>query len=349
MIILFILSALHTGTFSIVAMDPQTQEWGIAVASRVLDAAYIVPWLHADAGACASQAMSNPYLGQRALEELSRGLNADKVLKNILAQDTAPEIRQIGIVDRDGKSAAHTGNECLAWAGHRTAQYVSIQGNILTGPEVVDSMLFAFQNTEGILAEKLLSALEAGERAGGDKRGKQSCGLYVVRKRGGFLGVDDRLVELKVVDNEQPVQELRRQYELWQYAFVAPAYIRLSDEEEKSSAIFLDRAYQLLIKALKANLESAEVYNSLAWEFALRKKYPKDVILAAQLAHELAPDDPNIMDTLAEAFYASGQYEKAVFWEKEALKREPDSEFFKTQLKKFGNALEQSKKTDKPE
>lgn len=339
MIVLFMLSAIGSGTFSIVAMDPQTQEWGVAVASRVLDAAYIVPWLQAGAGACASQASSNPYLGKWGLEELSKGLTAEEALNTVLARDTAPEVRQIGIVDQKGLSAAHTGSKCMAWAGHKTAECVSVQGNILTGPEVVDSMLSAFSVTEGILAEKLLSALEAGDRAGGDKRGKQSCGIYVIRKRGGYQGADDRLVDLKVVDNEEPIKELRRQYELWQYSFVAPAYIRLSDEEKGSSDVFLERAYKLLIKALKANLQNAEVYNSLAWEFALRKKYPRDVIIAASLAHELAPDDPNIMDTLAEAFFSAGEFDKAIYWEKEALKKEPDNDFFKDQLKKFKKAL----------
>lgn len=324
-----------SGTFSICARDPGTGELGIAVASRVLDAGYVVPWLKAGVGAVASQALSNPFLGPRGLEEMAAGCSAEEALKTVLARDSAAENRQVGIVDRQGRSAAFTGRKCNAWAGHRTAADYSVQGNILTGPEVVDSMAAAFERTTGPLAGRLLAALEAGEKAGGDKRGRQSAALYVVVHRGGYLGADDRLVDLKVVDSQAPVQELRRQYELWQYAFLAPAYIRLSDEAKPSGDKYLAKAYDLMIKAQKSGLESAEVFNSLAWEFATRKKYPRETILAALAAHELDPDDPNIMDTVAEAYYANAEYDKAILWETRALELDPRNEFFKEQLEKF--------------
>jgi len=325
-------------------MDPETDEWGVAVASRVFDVGYIVPWLEAEVGAVATQAWANPYIGPWALEGLSQGKTADEVLKIILEKDTMPEDRQVGIVDSQGKSASYTGQNTNAWAGHKTAPFVSVQGNILTGPEVVDSMLAVFQRTEGPLAERLLSALEAGEAAGGDSRGKQSASLIVVRKRGGYQGVDDRLVDLKVVDNPEPVQELRRQYEMWQYNFLGPAYLRLADEEKDKEEAFFKKAHSLLLKALESELESPEVYNSLAWEFALKKKYPEETLEAAKRAHELAPDDANIMDTLAEAYFAAGNYEQAVYWEKKALEIEPDNGFFKKQLSKFQKALKNIEK-----
>jgi uncharacterized Ntn-hydrolase superfamily protein len=323
------------GTFSIVARDPQTGEFGVAVASRVVDAGYIVPWLKADAGAIASQALANPYLGVWGIEELVQGKSAEEVLKDVLARDSAFENRQFGVVDKDGKSAAFTGKNCQNWAGHKTGDNFTIQGNILTGPEVVDSMDAVFGRTSGPLAERLLCALEAGEKAGGDKRGRQSAALYVVVKRGGYQGADDRLMDLKIVDNADPVKELRRLYELWQFTFMAPAYIRLSDEDKEKSDIYLARAHDLLMQALKSGLDSPEVFNALAWEFALRKMYPRETILAATLAHELAPDDPNIMDTMAESYYANGEAKKALYWENEALKKDPGNEFFKGQLKKF--------------
>jgi len=323
------------GTFSIVAMDPQTDEWGIAVASRVLDVGYVVPWAKAEVGAVASQALSNPYIGPRVLEALEAGKSADEALEMALAMDTIPEDRQVGIVDRHGNSASHTGTTTNAWAGHKNAPYVAVQGNILTGPEVVDSMLAVFQRTEGPMAERLISALEAGEDAGGDNRGKQSAAIIVLTKRGGYLGVDDRLVDLKVVDNAEPVQELRRQYELWQYAFMAPAYLRLADEKANKEKIYLARTRSLLMKALASGIESPEVYNSLAWEFALRKKYPEATLEAARKAHALAPDDANIMDTVAEAYYAAGYYEEAVQWENKALEIDPENAFFEKQLNKF--------------
>jgi uncharacterized Ntn-hydrolase superfamily protein len=327
------------GTFSIVAMDPETHEFGVAVASRVLDVGYIVPWVKADVGAVATQAYSNPFFGPWALEELSKGKSAAEALRAVLEKDTLPEDRQIGIVDKNGQSVSHTGNGTTAWAGHRNGPNVAVQGNLLTGPEVVDSMFAVFTRTEGPLAERLLSALEAGEKAGGDSRGKQSASLVVMTKRGGYLGADDRLVDLKVVDHQEPVTELRRQYELWQYAFMAPAYLRLAGEQQNKEDLFLKKTHALLTKALQSDLESPEVYNSLAWEFALLKKYPEETLQAAKKAHALAPEDANIMDTVAEAYYAAGKYEEAVKWETDALQIEPDNPFFLGQLEKYKNAL----------
>ncbi len=339
-IILILVCLAGYGTFSIVAMDPQTDEWGVAVASRVLDVGYVVPWVDAEAGAVASQALSNPYLGPRILEALKQGKSAEEALKSVLAKDTIPEDRQVGVVDKNGRSASHTGATTNAWAGHRNAPLVAVQGNILTGPEVVDSMLAVFQRTQGPLAERLVSALEAGEKAGGDSRGKQSAAIVVLTERGGYLGVDDRLVDLKVVDNPEPVQELRRQYELWQYAFMAPAYLRLADEKPERTEMYLSKTYALLLKALESESTSPEVYNSLAWEFALRQKYPEQTLEAALKAHALAPEDANIMDTVAEAYYAAGDYREAVEWERRALKIDPVNEFYKNQLAKFLSALE---------
>jgi len=337
--LLLIFSIPTYATFSIVAMDPETEEWGVAVASKVPDVGYVVPWIKPGVGAVATQAYSNPYFGPWALEILSKGNSADEVLELILKKDSIPERRQVGIVDNDGKSAAHTGENTLAWAGHKTAPFVSVQGNILTGPEVVDSMFTVFQRTEGPLAERLLRALEAGENAGGDKRGKQSAALYVMRKKGGYQGVDDRLVDLKVVDNPEAVGELRRLFEMWKYLFMAPAYLRLADEEKDKADVFLKTTYSLLLMALSSDIKDPEVYNNLAWEFALRKKYPEETLQAAKKAHALAPEEANIMDTLAEAYYVVGDFEKAIYYEKKALEKEPNDEFYKKQFKKFEDAL----------
>ncbi|RKX69075.1 fimbrial assembly protein FimA [candidate division WOR-3 bacterium] len=320
-------------TFSIVAVDSETGEVGIAVASKVFDVGYIVPWLEAEYGGVASQAYANPFLGPWILSSLSRGKPAGEALRIALSRDTMPEVRQVGVVDRHGYSAAHTGRDCLAWAGHRTGRWVSVQGNILTGPEVVDSMFAVFIRTKGPLAERLLAALEAGDRAGGDRRGRQSAALYVVRKRGGYQGADDRLVDLKVVDNPEPIKELRRLYDSWQYTFLAAAYLRLANEEGKD--VFLRRARKLAETALVSTLKDPYLYNNLAWEFALKRIYPDLTLKLAHRAHELAPEDANIMDTMAEAYYAAGNWRMAIHWEKKALEKEPENEFFKKQLRRF--------------
>jgi len=238
-------------------------------------------------------------------------------------------------VDKEGNAAAHTGKATLDWAGHRTAQCVSVQGNILVGPAVVESMLEQFQGSNGPLGARLLSALEAGEKAGGDKRGKQSAALHVVRRRGGYQGVDDRLVDLKVADNRHPITELRRLYEKWQFAFLVPAYSRLADEEGDKSGIFLGRVHGLLVSALESDVDDPEAFNSLAWELALRREFPEQTLAAARRAHDLAPEAPHIMDTLAEAFYAAGMHDEAIHWEQEALRRTPDDGSLKKQLAKF--------------
>ncbi len=338
-IFLFVFGFNSMGTFSIVAIDPMTEEYGIAVASKVFDVGYIVPWIRTGVGAVATQALANPFLGPMILDAIEKGYSAEEALEISLSQDSLKEDRQVGVVDFAGKSVAFTGKNTLSWAGHKNAPYVSVQGNIITGPEVIDTMLSVFLNSKGPLGERLLSALEAGEFIGGDKRGKQSASLIVLRRRGGYQGVDDRLIDLKVVDNEEPVRELRRQYESWQYYFLASAYLRLAEEEVDKSQIFFERTLNLLEKALQSEIRDPHIFNNLAWEFALRKKYPEKALLAAKRAHQLAPDDENIMDTLAEAYYALGDYKQAIYWEKKALEKDPQNSFFKAQLEKFKKAL----------
>lgn len=322
-----------SGTFSIVAVDTITGEIGIAVASRVFDVGYVVPWIKADVGGVASQALSNPYLGPLILEKLEEGYTAKEALEFAISQDTSKEKRQVGVVDFKGNSFAFTGKETFPWAGHRTDIFVSVQGNILTDSEVVDTMINVFLNSTGPLSERLLLALETGESAGGDKRGKQSAALIVIRKNGGYLGVDDRLVDLKVVDNPEPVKELRRIYEGWQYYFLLPAYLRLADEEKKE--VFFRRTIDILEKALNDDVKDANIFNNIAWEFAVRKMFLDKAMIAAMKAIKLSPDDPNIMDTVAEVYYAMGDYKNAIEWEKKALKKEPNNEFFRKQLEKF--------------
>jgi uncharacterized Ntn-hydrolase superfamily protein len=344
LLISVIIASSQAGTFSIVAHDPETDEWGIAVASKVLDVGYIVPWIEPGIGAVATQAYTNVYFGPWALDLLRAGLSAEEVLDSIIARDTMPEQRQVGIIDKDGHAAAYTGTMTSKWAGHYTDKHVSIQGNILVGKQVIDSMLVAYKRTSGPLSQRLLAALIAGELAGGDSRGKQSAALYVMKKRGGYEGVDDRLVDLKVVDNPEAVKELERLYTKWQYVFLAPAYLRFSREDTVRAEVYLARTYSLLVTALSSEFDDADIYNTLAWEFALKKIYPEKTLQAAKKAHELDPNADYIMDTLAEAYFAMGRYDEAIHWEKEALKKSPDDEFFKGQLEKFKKALQKQKK-----
>jgi len=203
-------------TFSIVAIDPQTGEMGVAVASRYFSVGSVVPWAMADVGAVATQANVNVGYGQQALDLLRQGLTAQEVLKKILADDKfeGKDGRQVAIVDAKGNVAAYTGPNAPKWAGDRQGKTWSAQGNILVGPQVPEAMGKAFEATQGELAEKLYAALKAGDTAGGDSRGRQSASMLVVKKQGGRNINNDRYIYINVDDNPDPFAELRRLLDL---------------------------------------------------------------------------------------------------------------------------------------
>ncbi len=198
------------GTFSVVGADPATGDVGVAVASKFLAVGSVVPYAKAGVGAIATQAFGNTTYGPRGLQLLERRLSPEQVVRRLTSADKGRDQRQLGVVDARGRSATYTGKQCIAWAGGIAGKNFAVQGNILTGEEVVKAMAEAFQNTQGELALKLMASLEAGERAGGDSRGKQSAAILVARKGGGYAGFDDRYIDLRVDDHPEPVQELRR-------------------------------------------------------------------------------------------------------------------------------------------
>lgn len=201
---------LGLGTFSIVGAYPATGEVGVAVASKFLAVGSVVPFAQAGIGAIATQSYANTTYGPRGLQLLRQKSTPQAVLRRLTQSDPQREQRQVGIVDARGRSATFTGKRCLRWAGGIAGKHFAAQGNILTGEAVIQAMAQAFQNTQGELALKLMAALEAGERAGGDSRGKQSAAILVARKNGGYGGFDDRYIDLRVDDHPEPVQELRR-------------------------------------------------------------------------------------------------------------------------------------------
>ena len=208
--------AADVHTFSIVAFDSANGDWGVAVASRYFSVGAVVPWAEAGVGAIATQANVNVGYGPRGLELLRQGLSARDVLQKLLAEDEFPgkDGRQIAIIDRNGNVAAYTGPNAPNWAGDRQGKTWSAQGNILVGPRVPEAMGRAFEATDGELAEKLFAALQAGDDAGGDSRGKQSASMLVVRKGGGRNINNDRYVYINVDDNPAPIPELRRLLDL---------------------------------------------------------------------------------------------------------------------------------------
>jgi len=210
------LAAAQVATFSMVAYDPVNADWGVAVASRYFSVGSVVPWAAAEVGAIATQANVNVGYGPRGLELLQQGRTAKEVLDQLLAEDKfdGKEGRQVAIVDAKGNIAAYTGPGAPKWAGDRQGKTWSAQGNILVGPQVVEAMGRAFDQTSGELAEKLFAAVKAGDEAGGDARGKQSASMLVVRKQGGRNTNNDRYVYINVDDNPAPLPELRRLLDL---------------------------------------------------------------------------------------------------------------------------------------
>jgi uncharacterized Ntn-hydrolase superfamily protein len=219
-------------TYSIVAWDPDTREWGVAVASKFLAAGAVVPWVRAGAGAVATQAHANVTYGPRGLDLLA-SRSADDVVHRLIETDDGREHRQVGVVDRNGQAANFTGTECFDWAGDRTGDGFACQGNILTGPGVVDDMAATFEEATGDLAGRLLAALLAGDRAGGDRRGRQSAAMLIAREGGGYLGDSDIALDLRVDDHDNPAVELGRLLDIHRLLFPHPTQLDFTTVDDE--------------------------------------------------------------------------------------------------------------------
>jgi len=206
-------------TYSIAACDLDAGQWGVATQSKFLAVGSVVPWAEPRVGAIATQAYANPRYGSEGLGLLREGLSAEEVVQRLTAADEGRDQRQLGIVDREGRSASFTGAECLDWAGGRTGPCYAAQGNILVSAATVDAIAETFESSTGTLAERLLDCLDSAQAAGGDRRGQQSAALLVVEQDGGYAKLSDTIVELRVEDHELPLTELRRLYRLHEALF----------------------------------------------------------------------------------------------------------------------------------
>jgi uncharacterized Ntn-hydrolase superfamily protein len=209
-----------------VAHDPTSGDLGVAVQSKFIAVGAIVPWAKAGVGAIATQSYANTTYGPRGLTLLGDGLSATEALERLTHDDEEKESRQVGIVSTKGDAAAFTGEECHEWRGHVVGNGYCCQGNILVSEETICAMAEAFEREAGDLAGRLMAALVGGQAAGGDRRGQQSAALLVVREAGGYGGYSDRLVDLRVDEHPEPIQELARLLELHRMFFTK------SDESE---------------------------------------------------------------------------------------------------------------------
>ena len=208
------LDAPPVATFSIVGFDPKTGDLGVAVQSKFFAVGSVVPWAKAGVGAVATQSYANVHYGPDGLDRLTNGQSAKETVDALTQADPERRLRQLGIVDAKGRSASFTGSGCNHWAGHIEKPNFCTQGNILTGEEVVRSMVSSYQQAQkkpgSGLCDWLSLALMEGQKAGGDSRGRQSAALLVARKNGGYAGGNDRFIDLRVDDHKTPIVELLR-------------------------------------------------------------------------------------------------------------------------------------------
>jgi uncharacterized Ntn-hydrolase superfamily protein len=293
------------GTFSIVAADLEAGEVGCAVQSRYFSVGSVVPWVRAGVGACASQASAVAVYGARALDELAAGAAPEQALEGVLAGDDERETRQLGIVTADGRAAAFTGAECLDWAGHRVGAGFAAQGNILAGEAVVDEMARAFEETVGPLVDRLVAALEAGQAAGGDKRGQQSAAVVVERAGAAAESREgiDRVCDLRVEDHEEPIAELRRLVGIWQSWEASRRAYWLHGAGRHAEAVATMRAVLARDPDDALVLYNLACFESLAGERAEALTHLRRAVELDASYRELATSDPDfdpVRDALAD-------------------------------------------------
>ena len=232
-------------TYSIVACDREQGEWGAAVQSKFLAVGSLVIWAEPEVGALATQALANPRYGPEGMALLRSGLSAEETVERLTDADEGREDRQLGVVDRNGRGASFTGSRCFDWAGGRTGECYAAQGNILVSAATVDALAETFEATSREpLAERLLACLQAAQSAGGDRRGQQSAALLVASKDGGYGGLTDVAVDLRVDEHATPIDELERLYELHQLYFGTTPdeeWLEVDDDLEQELRERLDR------------------------------------------------------------------------------------------------------------
>ncbi len=248
-------------TFSIVACDLEEKSWGVAVASKFPAVGAVVPWAKAGVGAVATQSFANTSFGPRGLALMETGLSAQETLGRLLEDDPDKELRQVGLVDANGGAATFSGNGCFAWAGGVSGKGYAIQGNILANGNVVPAMEDAFLRTKGNLPTRLHAALFAGDRTGGDKRGRQSAAIYVAKPKAGYGGYLDRWLDYRVDDHADPVSRLGELLEMHEL------YFGKSTEDDRVEITGKVQAQMIEILTQEGYLKNGKEFSAAFTEF----------------------------------------------------------------------------------
>ena len=281
-------------TYSIVGFDPETGEIGVAVQSKFLAAASVVPWVRAGAGAVATQSWANTAYAEPALKMMEFGVHPEEILKFLTANDDQRSLRQVGLVDSRGRSATFTGNECMDWAGGICGENFAAQGNILVSEATVKAMAETFTSVKDDLSERLALSLEAGQKAGGDSRGMQSAGLYIAKAGGGYGGFNDRYVDIRVDDHTDPIKELKRILVLWRLQFFRTKPGNIAEIKGETKDFILDLlAREAYYKGPKGewNSEMQKAFTS----FCLANNFEEREVPEGQI-------DREVLDYLKSAF-----------------------------------------------
>jgi uncharacterized Ntn-hydrolase superfamily protein len=285
-------------TFSIVAFDPASGDLGVAVATKFPCVGAVVPAAMAGAGAVATQAWSNAAFGPAGVAMLAKGRSAQETIDDLLAGDEGREDRQVGVVDASGGAVSFTGSKCMDWAGGITGDGYAAQGNILVGVEVIDAMARAYESASGDLCDRLLASVLAGDSVGGDRRGRQSAALLVVRRDGGLDGRTDRYIDVRVDDHPQAAIELARVFSVWDETIL----VRNDEPVPATSELIADIQARL---AALGRLDSAAPTGSFddatraaleewAGEVNLEGRLRDDDQLSALLVRELRDITPEV-------------------------------------------------------
>jgi len=376
LVILFV-PATCLATFSIVAFDPEAEEWGIAVASREVAVGAFVPWLEAGAGAVATQALISPAFGLEGLAMMQAGVPAEQTLAALLEADgDDASQRQVALIDAEGRVAVFSGEQIGSVSGSREGPHYSVQGNTLASEEVLTEMERTFLETEGPLALRLLAALEAGDNAGGDRRGRQSAVLRVARANGGIRGQTDRLVDLRIDNHPDATQELVEAFMQWAHQILVFTYLGSdSDSDLSKGELLVDwildherskaepdpanvhrMARFLMMSEIQPEraLELRREHFDESWQedpIALNKfawfcfQYGVNLGEAERLARQgvdlsEGADRANVLDTLAEIVNAQGRTAEAIELIEQAVELAPEIGYFRDQKLRFEEALE---------
>ncbi len=336
-------------TCSIAAWDSLTGDLGIAVESNLLAAGSIVPYASAGNGAVGTQAAANTGFGPQALEMLGRGMDARQVVEQLLQGDTDATSRQVGIVDSRGNSYSYTGSACPFFSGQVMGPGFCVLGCGLESEAVLNAVARTFQIAAGDLSDRMLAALEAGDRVSAGRTARRSAALLVVRDRGGFGGSGDRFVDIRVDDDSLPLTSLRRIYRDWQDTYLTAARMRSIEQFNRNRNYrAADGEMKRIVEGFNAELRSRpddpEVLNRVARALAVNDIDRERALELAKRAVLLAPGRNDLMDTMAECHYRLGHYDEAIAIESDLVSKEPSNDVFWRQLQKFKEAKQKSGK-----